>query len=355
MLIYSAILMVIIGLGLMLCNTKHGKKLNSSLYCIIVSIIIVSIIGLRSRSVGSDTEGYYNTYCSSNDTVSDLLTTYIGYLKRGVRVFFSEKNTTVFRIICSIFHRAGFSFNAFLLVLAVIYVVPIAYLIHKDSKNEPMSFFWYYVFSLSLALSGVRMTVAIGLTTLAFIELRKGSKLAGAVLFIISVMIHLSAFVFVVMFVIDRINLSNDTYKKLIPVLVLLPLINRFVASAFIRYTYYDSTNVSNISWSFSLYSFYAVTTILLTRYKYNTDEIYCKAMIIGTIICGIINYGAFGNAHRYFTQYLCIVLPSLSDHFGDRYTQLFMNVSYVATGLYLLYRTFSVNSTYVPYHFLWQ
>lgn len=360
--IYTMLLGFSIIIGVIVFPTKRRVKFTGfarkeinmrAVYCVVFSALIILLIGLRSSRIGPDTPGYYSTYSIIDLSFDTFLNDYISYLKIGVLNFFSDKNTTTFRFILSLFKGLGFSFNACLIIFAAVYVVPVFYLISKDSESVWKSCFWYLVFSLGLALSGIRITVAIGLTAISYICLLKHRRILSVVLFVFAVVIHLSAIIFIAVFFFERLTITRKTLYYIIPAFLLSPILGRLLTPVLLRYTYYQG--LTEVAWNLPIYLFYSMTTVLLIWYSTDEHKAYHKMMVLGTVMCGLINYGAFGNTHRYFTQYMCICLPSLMNNINNKPTRIVVELLYFVVGIYLFMRTFSAGTSLVPYRFFWQ
>lgn len=358
---YIFVIIASITIGIAIADNKRRVKIiglgrkplnNRRVYCIFFALIIILIIGLRSPTVGPDTYGYYMSYQLDSVTIQSFLVNYSAYLRAGISNFFSDKNTVLFHLIFSIFNHIGLSFNACLVVLATAYVAPIFYFILRDSENVWKSCYWFLVFSFSIALSGVRITLSIGLTTISYICIIKRKRVLSVLFFILAVMIHLSAVIFFVAFFLTKIKIEKRSVYYLIPAFIVAPLFGRIISPAVLRLTYYRDSIV--LSWNLSVYLFFSITTILLIWFSENRNTEFLKMMIMGTFVCGLINYGAFGNMHRYFTQYMCVCLPGLLKNY-NKSTKTIVELLYFFVGIYIFFRTFSIGNRLVPYKFFWQ
>lgn len=356
--LFILILTVIVGVSItgnkrnvdiILLSRRHTNI--RTIYCTLFAIAIILLIGLRANSVGSDTLNYYNSYRLDNMSFSYFYSEYREYLKQGILNFMGEKNSLLFHLVFSFFSRLGFSFNTCLVVLASIYVTPIVYLISKESDNVWKSCFWYLVINLSISLTGVRISLAIGLTAISYICLLKKKKIISVIVLSIAIMIHLSAIVFVGAFILSKIKISRKLLMPLIPAFVIMPLIGRYVAPFLLSFTYHDS---QDNQWNLPIYLFFSITSILFLWSQDENRDKYLKMIIMGTIVCGLINFGAFGNLHKYYTQYLCICLPGLFKNY-NKSTRIMIELSYIIVGLYLFAKSYIWGSVFLPYKFFWQ
>ena len=358
MTIYLIILCFSIFIGY-ICPIPIDKEgiINTSRIRTICSVffatIFILIIGLRSPSVGSDSQIYYERYYSYDLTFNLFYDSYADYLKEGILNFFQEKNTSLFQFLSSFFSRLGLPYNAFLTLIAVIYVGPVFYLVSKDSSNVGKSCFWFIVFSLSLALSGVRVILAMGLTTMSYICILKHKRALSVILFGLAVITHLSAFIFVGVFFLEKIRFNKKSLRYLIPLFVLTPFIGFRVSPWVLQHTYYQEV-AADISWKLPIYVFFSLTAILFIYFSPAGNNRYYKMLVIGAIVCGLVNYGSLGNIHKYFTQYFCICFPNLMYSY-KKTMRFFVEVSYLLVGLYLFMRTYTSSHFLVPYEFYWQ
>ena len=190
------------------------------------------ICGLRSISVGSDTESYYLFYkeCVELDP-SALLSRNSHY----------EKGFTIYNLI---FAKLRISFFIYNLITSAFIIVPIVAFCFKYSNYPILSVCLYACFGcFTLNMSGIRQSLSCGICIISLLisDLFKSKflKFLPALLIIPASLIHTSAifFVFVYLLSFVRIRKRKTLFFFLIALLAYILLIPSAVSFGYYRFT----------------------------------------------------------------------------------------------------------------------
>lgn len=205
MLIYYfeyAVLFLFAGMAMTLKN-KNESRYNKALF-IFSSIVIVLILGLRHPSMGNDLRYQkLNGYLGSFDRINmcswqDIWTLKVMNYERGYIIYN--------KLIGSL----GGNQQALLIVSAGLSVIPIMYYLSKNSKNMLLSIIIYLGLpAFLMCYSGLRQAIAIGITSLSMIYIKKKSLVKFVLLVLLASTFHSSAIVFLVAYPLYHIKASD--------------------------------------------------------------------------------------------------------------------------------------------------
>lgn len=352
-------LLSIIGFLMSLGRIKiENVKLENILFYV-TSAVLVLMVCFREQHVGADTYNYLYFFNKPNDlngfyAQEENLEPGLGFFNSIIRFIWHDKY-----------------FYSF--VLSFISLSPIFFIINKHSYYKNISLFTLISFSVGssywiLSFSMLRQFLALGIWALVFEQyLRNDKKLSInlIILSILMVLIHYSSLMVILLFVIDRINIS----KKWFYILSIASCLAGYVLDKYAPFLYYLAaaynkefyfTNVSDTSFSF-LRAMPTLGTFLLTVYFLSEKEansIYIKGFFLAIVLSGIMMF--FGNnvdrMCLYFYVPTFIGIPLLFKSLRRRSTvlELLFVVVFLA---YFSYKYFAVvesmgtlNNHMVPY-----
>lgn len=193
----------------------RGKMISNKFYCSVVAITMILICGLRDTSLGlSDTEGvYHKIYDAAAGTknLKELIELYL-------RVNFGDKfvpnssgYSLGFLIISWALSLVYNNYNFFLLCLSIFYFWVCVRFIYKHSTNACISFLVFAALNgMTSAFYLVRHTIVMALLIVAFEMIISKKRILALVFVGIATLTHISALVFVVIFIVPRIQLNRN-------------------------------------------------------------------------------------------------------------------------------------------------
>ncbi|WP_064093142.1 EpsG family protein [Rossellomorea aquimaris] len=177
-------------------NSRIRLRYNSKLYVLIAGISLFVVMALRDVSVGTDILGYLNEYENGKYYLNNLI--------RDSELGYSYFNYALGQL--------GLNFQAYLAIIAAIFVITMSLLYYLYSKNILLSFYLHVTIGIfAMSMSGLRQTIAISLTILAFIYLIKNKKILFFIFVGIAYFFHNSAIVFLLVFFLRKIRINKKT------------------------------------------------------------------------------------------------------------------------------------------------
>ncbi|MBO6242190.1 MAG: EpsG family protein [Butyrivibrio sp.] len=174
------------------------------MYIICVGVLVLWVM-LRDYSIGADTISYLRLKKYIVDDIDDLKNLFTDWKINDYWKY--EKGFSAF---CYFFFRyISDSDSMFIIVTALIGLLPVFILIYNKSEHIFLSLFMFVVMGMySYSFNVIRQFMAIGLTSTSYMilknnESRASKKIIGTAFFLAAVSIHTSAVLFALVFVYD--------------------------------------------------------------------------------------------------------------------------------------------------------
>ena len=337
----------------------HGRKLtiqrnyleNPSIHVrakrdvILMAVPFALLIAFRDLSVGIDTVQYEYNFSRINP---DILTS---------GDFFSQREWG-YKLIQAVIKLLGMDFRALLFVESVLYIVPVAYVIYKYSRNPYFSFFMflavdYYLFSMT----AIRQSIALGITLLAFDQAVRNKKFRFVITVLIASTFHTTALVFLPVIILSKIPLRKRY--------VFLALVLSFALNAFkdpIRQLMMDLAHnpyVEMETGGMGMHLFMISMVLLDLMWGKNAGKHWVDAdLITYMMICAVAVYPvlqfnpAVFRLHYYYSVMMIIYVPNVLKRYRDNRTRWGLTLGYYAIIVYYMFQyTFQIMGA-VPYQF---
>lgn len=327
---------------------------SKEVYFIIIAAILISFCGLRGTSVGTDTWNYTQDYYHSYHDFFELVSEFSDRLGLA---FWKTRGDLGYTFITSLFNGAGLPFNVLLIFTSALLIIPTSVLIYRYSTNAGLSYFWFIVLIMGIAMSGIRSSMAWGITIIAFLKLQKGKKLQFWLLMVPAVLIHLTAIVFVFYYFVRNIKLTPIKLLLILITSILIIRFNTYIGEAVNRYTYVDYIPFSIQEANIKLFIFFITTTVLALAVGKNDTELNRFALILSLsiVIFGIFSAGSTNRVLYYFSIYSIIVIPNMLAKIKDPKIRIIGHCVFFSIGIYLIARYYTGTNNLVPYVFFWQ
>ncbi|MEL7556093.1 MAG: EpsG family protein [bacterium] len=164
------------------------RKRSTTAYVFLVAGIWAVFAGLRGEIGGTDYYAYKGLYLNSEEFISRLYT--------------YERLFTALVRLCQ---ALGFSYNGFLLVVAILGILPSVYVIDKRSGLAELALFVYGIeFMLPYSFIFLRQGVALGLAFLALDTLMDDRKIGALLFTVIAANFHYSALILIPFIIVNR-------------------------------------------------------------------------------------------------------------------------------------------------------
>jgi len=283
----------------------YNKTAKNKVYLFFASFLMFGIMALRNPSVGTDTTRYLEIY-------RDHL------YGTGMNVFnTNEWLFTIFSNTVSIFA----SEQMFLVIVSAIIVLSFSWFFCKYSNNILLCYILHITIGLfSFTLSGMRQSLAICLTLIAFYYAKENKLIRFIIIVIVASLFHNSAICFLPVYFIVKIKKLNKLQCNLILLAILctkilsglLIFIIGFLAPSRFKNLLGNSTGIN--SKSFILFFGIMLLCIVVLIYENNyLNELQTSMFLLGSIATVI-----FGIATRiflldrlafYFVPYIIILI----------------------------------------------
>lgn len=323
-------------------------------YCIFCGTLWILISGLRGLSVGADTEVYYYMYLNVKNMSLDRLyqniilkiTSNIGNKDPGYDLF--VKLTQVI----------SDDYQVFLVVVAVIFMVPFLIWVWRESKNPLISFALFSsLFYAFFAITGIRQTIATSLIVLIGDRFVKERKLIPfLVVAFFAALIHMSALVFVPFYFLSRIKIRKTTSALAGLAFALAFIFRGTLKNLFISISGYsdyaaDYEGAGTYTFTFILIALYILSILSYRKDKNlkNNGRFYVALYLAMFFVpLTFLNPSAM-RIVQYFSIYLVLLIPEMIDAVFTKQGKIIATAVAVSMLAVLLIRS---NPTYV---FFWQ
>lgn len=269
-----------------------SQKTNRKLFLVFSIIVVVLFAGLRGRTVGVDTNGYYEIIISSSYNTIYRNDVAFSYISKFLMAIFDNPSFAIF------------------IYSAVIYsLIIIRFWDFREKISIWLCVLIFLFLQLPASMSGIRQFLAIAFVFYGT-RFLKDKKILFLVFLAVGTMFHLSALVSLVFLVLDllinhKANLKGFLLFSLITLLVVAILSNYYyeLSNRFIRY--FATTEPSKIG----LMQFYKIAILFVflvfNRFSFETRkrESLCKTIDLDCFI-----YYLLGIAFSFVGYFLPII-----------------------------------------------
>ena len=241
----SIILLLLLYLISELSIITHKKKF----FCVLSSLGLTLISGLRSSSIGYDTENYLDSFHSArlvpwSELSSNFFSSYF-----STDYFGRDPGFRVIEKVIAIFTDND---QIYLLTIAVIIIFPISFFIYSkidDKKSALIAYIYYTFFYFSyIPNSAIRQSITLSIILLAYRFLNKEKYFQSIALIFIASTIHKTALIFLILLFLQRLKLNKVFFKYCIVIYILFllsyqqlsPYITLLFGDAYSRYASSD-------------------------------------------------------------------------------------------------------------------
>lgn len=327
--VYSAVVLVLIVIGLLFKGFKNGQKY----FCFAATVILVILLGCRDTSVGVDLIRYARHY----DNIEKL--------SFWNAVTYTDDSWLYYSLnwLCA---KINLSFQAFLFVLAMFEVCVISKFIYRFSQHKLFS----YIVILGMGcftflFSGLRQGVAMAISILCF-EAILDKKYAKAFIgVIVAIGFHPTAIILLPFFLISRLKFRKQLVYIYFIVFVFC-MIFRVQLAHFITLLYQDEYIGRYISkqsiGGTSIFSMIITCLYFMVRWNYITKEDTIDFYLAhGLILLNIIQL--FSSYAYIFTRlnlyYMLMIVPLVLPVIGRKecFDKFSKNLSVIISTMFVI------------------
>lgn len=354
MTVYFAFYFLIALFSILYCVRCKTEKTRNALLCWTVFSLLFLLLALRNETMGTDllnedmTGGYLVAYDELANKPWSVI--FDGYLNYEAGYIFLNKLVALF---------SSGNRQVFLAACALGSLLPVAYMIYRNSDTPAFSFLIYMGLPVFLLLySGLRQSLAIGLTFLSVRFIQKRKPIPFILLVLAAAQLHYSAYLFLIAYPIYflRMNTALRIVSVFsLPVVFLLryPLFS--VLSKLLKQdaAVEDNGAITLFLVFFAIYFFSFIFSDESEEQNGYTNlfflACFCQAF-------GGVNSVALRGGY-YFMMPLMLLLPKVAG--GMRIEQERKLVKIVILACFVLYGLYAIySSTWAeanPYHWFWE
>ena len=344
-------LFAVLGLMSFTTSCKRQTSQGRLLQAIFCTALLVCIQGLRHETIGIDSCNAYRPFFESViggiGNIFDIDDVLYGF----------EPGFVIFtKIIKTLFSNT----QLYILICSSLSIIPIGYLIYKYADNIPLAFIIFSSFIIyHFGFSGIRQTIAIGITTIAFEFIIKKRLLWFVTIVLLATSIHSSAIIFLIAYPLyHRLRL---TPKAMFLVAICFIAALFFIKPIVLELTglifggeRYMNKAMENAVPSYNLMILLA--GLLLFTYLSEDKRLQpIRPILLMSVISqslGLVSNSASRIAY-YFIPYFAIALPITTSSMKSRPLIEFIIVSF-----FIFFFFFSCGNGYlevIPYKFFWE
>jgi len=298
-------------------------------------------MAFRDLSVGSDLVVYSRQYVA------------ISRLQSFSEILINQKNFGYTILNWLVFYIVGADFQWFLIVVAIISVVPIGFLIYKHSKAPYLSFLLYIALGFyDFSFSGLKQSIALGLVILSYEFVIKRKLKPFLVIVCLAATFHMSALVFIPFYFVVNIKWDKNKILMAISMYALFFVMRSNIANVLTEIyrdsgSSYQATGVVGGK-AIAIFIFW-MTGLILTKKNSDTTFEFRVLLAAMAISFSLQTFSIYSNNFTrltfYYFQFAIIYIPSCIKLFIHK-------VKFVDTRKLLVYANFIVISLTILYYF---
>ncbi|WP_074035901.1 EpsG family protein [Exiguobacterium profundum] len=214
MTIYLVNMALLVGWGLLLIRNEIPSRRAWFVSFATIQWIVLS--GFRDVTVGADTAQYKALFLQSQTLPLGAFT------DRFFEIVFTESEDPGFYLFQRLIQYAITDYQVYLVLIAMIFMIPLGYFIYKYSSEPLISFLLFSVlFYEFFAVTGLRQTVATALVVLVGYHFVRARKLGWFLLLVcIAMTIHKSSLIFVPFYFLANKQLTKAYLMTMFGVIV---------------------------------------------------------------------------------------------------------------------------------------
>ena len=201
---YFALFFLIALFSILYCARCKTEKTRNALLCWTVFSLLFLLLALRSQGMGADLTNRYGTgYLDAYETLAAKPwgIVFDGYLNYEAGFILLNKLVALL---------SGGNQQVFLAVCALGSLLPVAYMIYRNSDTPAFSFLIYMGLPVFLLLySGLRQSLAIGLTFLSIRYIQKRKPIPFILLVLAAAQFHYSGYLFLIAYPIYYLRMNT--------------------------------------------------------------------------------------------------------------------------------------------------
>lgn len=329
--------------------TGNVRKKN---VCLLIGIMTFLLLGMRSTTTGGDTYLYYNDFLRIN----------VNSLSRTIAN--SPMKDTGFIVFEWLVKRIGGTFRTVLLINGGLLGIAIGKYFYKRSDNPGLSYILLFSFNIfQFCLSGLRQTFAIAFFMFALMTFEERKYIKTIILILIAGSFHLSAFILVVLPLLQLLFKNSKYIEYSIPVMFAVFLLRNQIAPVLSNALFSITDRMSVDAISDGAGTTTAIVVMVVYVFAALFAVRYCDNNSSGTMDFTLMSFAVLfeslvpGNSIffriAFYTLWtISIFVPRIIKEVFAKENQLLVSIVAYAIAL-VMYFGFTMNSVVGGYHFL--
>lgn len=336
--------MILLIIYAMLFNNIKSNKVRKGIYIIAV-IQLILILGCRELGkVGKDW-GYYEKYYDwqLNWNFNEILN--------------YERYELGFKVLTKVFSLIINNTQIYVLMIAIISIVPIAYIIYKYSKSPFLSLIIYVALDFyAFIFAGLRQGIAIAIIFYSYKYIIENKTFKYLICIILATLFHSSAIVFLPVYFIRKIKINKAKIVSFVVLAVIIYVLRNQIFALINTFFYdnYSSTLTDSKNWMMLCIFILMLCYIFykpLIKNNSNTQKLY----IITTIGCMCMLFSSIASdtlrIANYFYIFIILLVPEVLFCLKDRFTKNILTItSTIVLGAIFVYLLNIDSYNIVPY-----
>ena len=310
-----------------------------------IALFFAVLIAFRDVSVGIDTRQYEYNFSK----------VYVGLARESA--FFSSREWG-YKLIQIFIKKLGLGFQGVLIFEAFIYVVPVAYVIYKYSKNPYISFFLFLSMGYFLfGMTAIRQSIAMGMLMIAFEMAVRNKKLWFVLITLLASTVHTTALVFLPVIVLSKIPLRKRYVLLAIFAGVLMSIYKQPIQQFMVELAHNPYENMETGGNGMYLFLISVVILDLISGNKTNrywdNASLITYMMISAVIVYPVLQFNpAVFRLHYYYSIMMVIYIPNVLKKYRNVWLRWGLTWGYFAIAIYYMFNySFNIMGA-VPYKF---
>jgi len=318
----------------------HKRDIASrKLETFLIWLALFFILGFRDISVGNDLERYVEYYNSISKIDPFETRTEIGFV-----------------FLLKFLNFLGLNERGFVLATSLIISSIFSWFYRCYSKDYGLSFVLFILVGVfAFSLSGMRQSIAICITLIAFSYALNKKLIPFLVITFLATTFHSSAYIFFLVYIICRVKL--DSYRKLFVfgiILVIVAILNTYLLQLFKGFStekyntiYFEGKDSNSMNILPIIFQFYQVLSIIvlwsIQRKKLSMvthlDSVLFNLSLLTLLFTLLaINLSTVSRFSFYFIPYLNVILPNTIKEFKNKQNQRYVVIAILLISLSYFY-----------------
>ena len=332
----------------------RGKKKNRFLITIFF-VLYFLLLALRSEEIGIDLTNYKSIYINCGKSSWKNIFNSIGEIEVG------------YAVLCKLIYSTNASFHTFMVVVAIIEIVPLMILYREEVENAFLSVVLFLIVGIfPMLFSGLRQSIAISLGAIAFLLLKNRKIILFIIVVFFATTFHTSAFMLFFMLPLYYLKITKKWLIVFVPMIIAMMIFNVQIFSVLVkllpeRYDNYEAkpTGAFAMLILYILFSVYAY--VISDESKIDQETIGLRNFLLFSIILQIfasINTVAM-RMNYYYIIFIPLLLPKVMKNSQPKYkdinrlAEMIMIIFFLFYFFYGAYYGEDILQIY-PYEFFW-